>query len=75
MGGPLFAHGGQTLDGIGTPEAIKLVGQAGVKYTRLGPVPVIERLLRLADRRLSAGRQLHRDRQGPFLHLAVIHTQ
>src|SRR5690606_16912940 len=54
---PLLAVRRQALAGVRPTEAEELVGQRGVQDRGLGPVPVVERVLRPADGLLGAAAQ------------------
>src|SRR5690606_21094626 len=47
----------QALPGVGPAEAEELVGQRGVEHRGLGPVPVVQGVLRPADGLLGAAAQ------------------
>src|SRR6185437_13742699 len=71
---PLLGMARQALTDVRSAEPEELVREAGVEDRRLGPVPVVERLLRPADRGLGALRELHRDLGRALLYLVVVDT-
>ena len=57
---PLLAVRGEPLGRVGTTEAVELVGERRVEHRAEHPVPVVQRVLRPADRALRAVGELAR---------------
>ena len=67
--------GRDALACIRPAEAVELVRQRGVEGRRLGPVPVVERVLGPADGRLGTAAQRLGHLQGPIVHGVVVDAQ
>src|SRR4029450_5330357 len=63
---PLLGVRRQALPDVRPAEPVELVGQRGVEQCRLGPVPVVERVLGPAEGRLGPPAQLDRHLQRPL---------